>query len=925
MKTTTATTSVEQLREAAKNITVYKKSKRVIYAYTTPGYPEHDGMIKIGETTKTPEERIAEQTHTSNIRAEIQWTVPAIKHDGTPFRDHDFHRYLKARGVSQLKGTEWFSNFSGNEASVSYSIMLDFLAGVPADAGTDAIEYTLRDEQQAAVDKMQNYFENGGTDFLLNAKPRFGKTLTMYDLIKKMDFDNSLILTNRPAIANSWLSDYMKFVTSAEGRHFVSTSSALTGKLGVKTPEDFALLADEEKQQIAFVSLQDLKGSTYFGGNHDKLQWVANTEWDLVIFDEAHEARDTELTQIALSVLNKKRTVALSGTPFKMLRSGEFTDENIADWTNEDEQQVKMEELDYNDMLEIKGSDAVRKTAHIDLPTMALHVFKMSDSVSDKIEAGIALNNEYYMPVINISTLFAVKNSREFLYEDAVDDFLNTITSGKNHPYSTMEAQETFAHTFWLLPSIEAVKLIAKKIKKHPVLRQYFPVIAAGNTAENNDFVAENGDNKAIDLVKTAIKKHDKTITLSVGQLTTGVTVEEWSAVLFLTNIQSPELYMQTAARCQNPYAYTKGDVEYRKNICHVFDYSQLSTFDVIDRQMLSHGFTPSESNTVEYKQNLGKVLNSLFVFSETESGEMETINYNNFMQQKLEARRDEVRRNGFSSAYMLAGILDNPTDEVIEALLPLAKNDNVLLNDTSNKTRKNSKADNGMKHAVVHEDAIARLIKKLNQFTFSAESLSLFDEKVTKEIAALDLPDLTPKKINDTVSTAANNVSDFIDKQKTMLNLKINNATAVLDEGIEMRELAGADTSIAKERKRLELKKINDEFNSLIEAKINDKIMAEHELVIKHLEAEQAAYIKRQEVNALRELVLVFVSHIPELLMVMDPDLAVTTETFIESFDEDEINYALNLTKEQFTLIMNHINKDAFEFTVAEYLNSIA
>ena len=66
----------------------------------------------------------------------------------------------------------------------------------------------------------------------------------------------------------------------------------------------------------------------------------------------------------------------------------------------------------------------------------------------------------------------------------------------------------------------------------------------------------EEETKKAYDKVRDAIDHNDKTITLSVGQLTTGITVPEWTAVLMLSNIKSPALYMQAAFRSQNPWRY---------------------------------------------------------------------------------------------------------------------------------------------------------------------------------------------------------------------------------------------------------------------------------------------------------------------------------------------------------------------------------
>lgn len=905
--------------EAKAKLKVFTQINRKVYAYTTPDYAPHNGMIKIGDTMQAVEHRIDEQSKTIDVKTRLEWYVPAVKKDGTPFRDYDFHAYLKARGVARVKDREWFYDFGGNPITASRKIMSDFINGVPADAGTNALEYKLRDEQQIAVDKMKNYFENGGTEFLLNAKPRFGKTLTMYDLTKAMDLDNVLILTNRPAIANSWLSDYMSFVTSSEGRHFVSTSSALAGKLGVKTPADFADIDDENKQQIAFISLQDLKGSSFFGGNFDKLEWVADTAWDLVIFDEAHEARDTQLTQVAISMLNKKYTVALSGTPFKMLNSGEFTDENTVNWTYPDEQQVKFIEIEHNMRVEAEGSSESKQTDHITLPTMILHSHKMSDSMVKKIQEGVLVADKLLAPVVTIKQLFETKNETSFLYEEAVDDFLDEITSSKDQPFSTMESQDSFAHTFWLVPSIEAAKLLAKKIKNHPVLRQYFPIVAAGDTAKNNDFTGDNGETKALDLVKKAIKTHDKTITLSVGQLTTGVTVKEWNAVLFLTKVDSPELYMQTASRCQNPYSYSIGEEIYDKELCHVFDYSQLSTYDVVDKFMQSEGgSTTSDEET--YKMNLGRILNTLFVFSEDDNGEMVRLNVNNFMEMKLKARRVEIKRNGFGSSLMFSKALVNPSDELIEALMSLDMGEQIVKN-TRKKFSKPAKREQkgAPANEVVYENAIKRLSNTLNQFDFAEDSFAKFNEAVD-EINDLEIPNVSQAKITNGINSIANTVSDTIEMECKQLELSIKYATRKIDEQIEAAHSMGHNVQFLDEVKAKRIDELTQAFNDNIQGTINAKIEAEKLETIAFLERGQANFQKREEESIIKNLISRFSEALPGLVS-MYANMGITTiDTLIEAVDDEITDEMFGINKEQFTTIMSNINEEIFNFTVKEF-----
>lgn len=297
---------------AATDISALVKSSRPvipqIYAYTTPEIHRHDGWTKIGYTEQPVKDRIAEQTKTANVRAILQWNGNATWENGSgTFRDTDFHAYLRRLGIEQMcdeesgKWLEWLHIDPATAHNDFYQFRENH--GIIPGNTTPVSSYQLRDEQERAVEKTLAYarsHENG--QFLWNAKPRFGKTLTTYDFIKRYLADkpgkarNVLIVTNRPAIANSWYDDYAKFLGTQSGYRFVSDVSALQDK----TRHPLCLSREEFKQAILnnddgptgcieFVSLQDLKGSVYFGGPYTKLEEVANLTWDVLVIDEAHE------------------------------------------------------------------------------------------------------------------------------------------------------------------------------------------------------------------------------------------------------------------------------------------------------------------------------------------------------------------------------------------------------------------------------------------------------------------------------------------------------------------------------------------------------------------------------------------------------------------------------------------------------------
>ena len=323
-----------------------KKVVPVIYAYTTPEIARHNGWTKIGYTEQDVEKRLKQQTHTADVQYHEEWRGNAIFDDGSGdrFTDKDFHAYLRKLGIENDKSNEWFHV----DGPTSRTCFYDFRSNRGILKSLDAVSpYKLRKEQTEAVDKAIAYcLEHETGEFLWNAKPRFGKTLATYDFCcKQLEADKILIVTNRPAIANSWYSDYEKFFGPDSGYNFVSDTSSLQGKRYVLSRQQYIekITSDDNVSAkcIEFVSLQDLKGSIYFGGKFDKLREVADIKWDVLVIDEAHEGVDTYKTDVAFDHIDRKFTLHLSGTPFKALANDKFASDAIYNWTYADEQKAK--------------------------------------------------------------------------------------------------------------------------------------------------------------------------------------------------------------------------------------------------------------------------------------------------------------------------------------------------------------------------------------------------------------------------------------------------------------------------------------------------------------------------------------------------------------------------------------------------------
>lgn len=516
------------------------------------------------------------------------------------------------------------------------------------DAEEIVIPYQLRKEQEKAVTMTKDYFEtheNG--EFLWNAKPRFGKTLSVYDLCKQMQLQNILIVTNRPAIANSWYSDYVQFLGAESGYYFVSQVPALAGKPYVLTREEYIkqLFSGSDKGCIEFVSLQDLKGSIYFGGQYNKLAEISDDPkrglvWDILVIDEAHEGVDTYKTDVAFNHIKRKYTLHLSGTPFKALANEKFAADAIYNWTYADEQQAKKDWT----------GEIGDQNPYANLPRLNLFTYQMSEIIREELSQGIEIQGETEEYAFDLNLFFETRGEK-FVHESSVDRFLDALTTQNKFPFSTEELRDELKHTFWLLNRVDSARALAKKLEAHPVFGQYKIILAAGDGKLDE----EDETKKSYDRVVEAIHKYEKTITLSVGQLTTGITIPEWSAVLMLSNIKSPALYMQAAFRSQNPCLFRKDGEFHRKENAYVFDFDSARTLIIYESfaNDLSAETSEGRGDSDKRKKNIRTLLNFFPVIGEDEQGEMVELDAEKVLSIPRKIKAQEVVKRGFMNDFL--------------------------------------------------------------------------------------------------------------------------------------------------------------------------------------------------------------------------------------------------------------------------------
>jgi hypothetical protein len=567
-----------------------------IYAYEDTN-PQYQGLLKVGYTAKDVRQRVAAQYPTLRLGSppyRIVFEESAMRKDGTAFSDREIHRQLRRMGVNNPIG-EWF-------ACSLAQLQTAYFAVKNGDIGEEGrtLDFPMRPEQAEAVKKTAAYFADFKRDqankgktphFLWNAKMRFGKTFAAYQLAKKMGWKKILVLTFKPAVQSAWESDLKQHVDFA-GWQFISPNGL--------TYEE----ADKNLPIVCFGSFQDYLGrNRSTGGIKTKNEWVHITNWDCVILDEYHygawrekakdlfEAEEKDEIQFAkgqgaeflieaaeeiedILPITTNHYLYLSGTPFRAIASGEFIEEQIFNWTYSDEQRAK----EY-----WKGED----NPYAMLPRMVLLTYQLPDSIRE-----IAMQGEFNEFDLNV--FFSAEGNgvlARFKYEDDVQKWLDLIrgafleTTVDNlklgakkppMPFSDVRLLNVLSHTFWFLPSVAAChamnNLLAQKQNKF--YHNYKVIVAAG---------AEAGIGvDALPPVLTAMDDplKTKTITLSCGKLTTGVTVRPWTGIFMLRNSSSPETYFQAAFRVQSPWTIANPDglhpnaEEILKHECYVFDFA---------------------------------------------------------------------------------------------------------------------------------------------------------------------------------------------------------------------------------------------------------------------------------------------------------------------------------------------------------------
>jgi len=655
---------------------------------------EHEGYLKIGETgfassssylqlevncdelNRNAHHRIRQYTHEALTQYDLLHTELARMQvrlaDGTieprSFSDHDVHEVLDRSGFDVHRfydtdrDSEWYkvdlqraisaikavkqgrNTLSAVECTMTQSDIIPLAQPIQP-------KIVLRDEQNACIAKTEAVFAHGDR-MLWDCKMRFGKTVTAYSLVKKMNYKKVLVVTHRPAVVDGWNTDF-NLIFEGENRVFVT-------KANIKeedrfTSEDASIdanndrylenLKSEDRPFVYFASMQDLRGSKIVGGKYEKNRGVFSMDWDLIIYDEAHEGTQTDLginVQAKLEEVKDgktlKKVLQLSGTPYNLIN--QYEDDNVYSWDYLMEQKAK------------KTWDEKHPGDHnpyADLPELRICTFDLRSKFATSYrfeDESVAFNfREFFRTWTgdlekDYKQMPSEASIGDFVYEKEVIEFLDLISNDSedsNYPFATQEFRNMFKHTFWILPGVKEAKAFSALLKKHRVFNGYEVVNIAGEGDVEKPY------DDALRAVRDAIKTNDYTITLSCGKLTTGVTVKEWTGVMLLSGSSNTAAagYMQTVFRVQSA-----GTIDGKqKKVCYAFDFAPDRALKVLSEV---HRLKKSAVGTDDAgRVQLGEFLNFCPVLAEGETG-MEYYDVPKMMKQLKKLTVEAAVKSGF-------------------------------------------------------------------------------------------------------------------------------------------------------------------------------------------------------------------------------------------------------------------------------------
>lgn len=568
----------------------------LIYMYLLPKFQTHGikiGMTKckIGETFwHAIKSRIHDQQHELALTDEqyqkyglnrevIYWGI-CLDAKNDSFKDYEVHNEIKKinAGIAEQE-QEWFTKIPADELINNFNSLRH--------KDENKKIYTPRKEQQECIDAMSNYFnKNPKGRFLLNCKMRFGKSFTTYKYCENHNLERILILTFIPAVESSWREDLSHIKKNY--RYFTDDNLRRSG---------FELNFEQESY-VLFLSLQNYLGKEKNSDVKGKIKQLQDIDWDLVILDEYHFGAWNQKTQGTLKVkeeksedleseyqdklkqgkdiikhfnIRTKQTICLSGTPFKAIARGEFTDNSSFTYSYFDEQRNKYPKSEENDFTVVNPD----YEAFPDMKIFGYNMSRLFGNLTASVFSEDKLLTKKYFSLNKFFETRQENNPNEpctFIYEEEIKKWLEIIKGrsifGDKFPYSNPQMINNNIHTLWLMPTVKSCKAMENLLNEDDYFSRYKIInlsqdeVGSGNDAYEylmNNITASENTNKL------------GSIAITVNKLTIGVTVKKWSSVFVLKDLASPEQYFQAIFRIQTPYVENN---KIKKKEGYVYDFN---------------------------------------------------------------------------------------------------------------------------------------------------------------------------------------------------------------------------------------------------------------------------------------------------------------------------------------------------------------
>ncbi|WP_415064374.1 DEAD/DEAH box helicase family protein [Bdellovibrio sp.] len=547
-----------------------------LYAYTTEEYKKN-GWVKVGHT-KVGEDRIWNQFGTSNPE-NPDYQMIGILPNGV--RDHHIHAQLIKNGCKKIEnvpGQEWFQVTNKNDPFKDVRRAYNEIVN-----GSSRTEYyKLRKEQAGAIEKASKWFNKeypaeviGSAThphrFLINAKMRFGKCFTSIRLAKKINARNTLIVTYKPDVIGEWI-DTVNEQVDFDGW------TGIRAKEKIDRPNDPCLKSNGDFPKstgpiVLCVSLQDL-WIDKDGNTKERLRKIPEIAWDLVIFDEVHYGSRTKRAKSILEQIKFTHRLDLSGTPFRLIEQDDFSSQQVYTYSYLDEQKNKKEEI------ESDPQNQAEKIYRL-MPDLNISAIEITDEdIAEQRETFKTDDIDF-----SLNRLFETNEENKFVYEDAVDHFIEGLHKEGHDArsisvYGKLAAQlgcPAKRHTVWWMNRVDSISALIEKLEKHPHFSKFKLINASGSDKKQDD------DDHTIAREKTSLQKaiNDSnedpnklgTITFTCGRFLTGVTIREWDSILILNDIKSAESYYQAIFRVQSAWVDEKSKTPFKPK-AWVFDFA---------------------------------------------------------------------------------------------------------------------------------------------------------------------------------------------------------------------------------------------------------------------------------------------------------------------------------------------------------------